>query len=512
MSRTFTYVHEFANEHNLYLIIDVTNSSCRNNYFILRCIHSTCFLGQQIERVAREQTICNPYNSTCPTMYSNLNEFKTLKIEQLIKSSELLAKHVIPCAEYIKIVNQSSFDFILILDIARYNIKNLSLINVSGRIDNIIEKISCCKSLSKLDMSFNKIEEFSKLYDILLNTKLQILNLSFNNIEYLKYVNEDTWRILSQSILEVLDLSNNKLSRIVIQWVLTPSLRVLNCSYNQIRNVYFHEVFLNVSGSQLSTLNLANNQHLTFEINIFDNLPGLTEIDLSETIISSDHLPENVANLCKIYLNRNSLHEYVRFTCKYNPEFEIYLSGNNIQNANAVRMFYSTKVLDISYNLLEDLIGSDCNDISETRILNVSSNMIDFIDESFPVLMKSLEELDLSNNPLRNLERYEIGVNTQLRKLILANSGLLQIDIKISLPLNVHLIQIYITSLCQITTRNCSFSGEELKRYALERPYQKTNDFVDRSQINSKLHFITDSWACEEDYKVVLNLECVENI
>ncbi|KAI0979518.1 hypothetical protein GJ496_006921 [Pomphorhynchus laevis] len=86
----------------------------------------------------------------------------------------------------------------------------------------------CCKSLSKLDMSFNKIEEFSKLYDILLNTKLQFLNLSFNNIEYLKYVNEDTWRILSQSILEVLDLSNNKLSRLSIRWVMTPSLRVLN--------------------------------------------------------------------------------------------------------------------------------------------------------------------------------------------------------------------------------------------------------------------------------------------
>ncbi|KAI0979520.1 hypothetical protein GJ496_006922 [Pomphorhynchus laevis] len=102
-------------------------------------------------------------------------------------------------------------------------------------------------------------------------------------------------------------------------------------------------------------------------------------------------------------------------------------------------MFYSTKVLDISYNLLEDLIGSDCNDISETRILNVSSNMIDFIDESFPVIMKSLEEF---NNPQRNIERYEIGINTQLQKLMLANSGLLQIDIKISLPLNVHLIDL----------------------------------------------------------------------
>ncbi|KAI0982352.1 hypothetical protein GJ496_006363 [Pomphorhynchus laevis] len=188
----------------------------------------------------------------------------------------------------------------LILDIARYNVKCLNIFNsslnimkpdicllykirelslnyVSDGIDEVIKRVSCCKSLSKLDMSFNKIEEFSKLYDILLNTKLQILNLSFNNIEYLKYVNEDTWRILSQSILEVL--------------------------------------------------------------------------------------------------------------------------------------------------------------------------------------------------------------------------------------------QIYITSLCQITTRNCRFSGEELKRYASERSFHRTNSFVDPSQINcAKLHIITDLWTCEEEFKVVLNLECIESI
>ncbi|KAI0979521.1 hypothetical protein GJ496_006923 [Pomphorhynchus laevis] len=73
--------------------------------------------------------------------------------------------------------------------------------------------------------------------------------------------------------------------------------------------------------------------------------------------------------------------------------------------------------------------------------------------------------------------------------------------------------QIYITSLCQITTRNCRFSGEELKRYALERSFHRTNSFVDPSQINcAKLHIITDLWTCEEEFKVVLNLECIESI
>ncbi|KAI0989123.1 hypothetical protein GJ496_004169 [Pomphorhynchus laevis] len=200
-----------------------------------------------------------------------------------------------------------------------YKLRELSLIN-STEIDNVIKKMRCCKSLSKLDLSFNRITEFSKLYDILLNTKLQILNLSFNNIEYLKDVNDNTSIILSKSILEVLDLSNNKLTLLTIQWVLTPPLRVLNCSFNQIRNVYFGGFLLYGNARLLSTLNLANNQDLTFEQNIFDRLTGLTEIDLSGTNISSDSLPEIVENLCKIQVHITSLCEITTKNCPYSGE------------------------------------------------------------------------------------------------------------------------------------------------------------------------------------------------
>ncbi|KAI0978315.1 hypothetical protein GJ496_002505 [Pomphorhynchus laevis] len=417
------------------------------------CLHSTCIPGKHIERVAREQTIGNPYGYACPTMFSKHNEFKYLKIDRIISNTEFLAQHIFPCVEYIEIIDNGDVDHMFILKFSRYSVKRFqdtinqgnimtyhphccacnkqnayckncscvksghacvnclpndkcanrnsllpsttpdyidtslfvtldmkctdqnppyeplsklhvcsaeclhlteksvdeaklaisevkreicniqeqlknclvresSLINVTG-IDNAIDRMSCCKSLSKLDMSFNRITEFNRLYDILLNTKLRILNLSFNDIEYLKHVNENTSKILSKSILEVLDLSNNKLTLITMQWMLTPSLRVLNCSFNQIRNVYFSGFLLYGNASQLSTLNLANNQDLTFEQNIFDSLTGLTEIDLTETNLPSDSLPENVPNLCKIYLNRNSLWQYVRFTCKYNPEYEM---------------------------------------------------------------------------------------------------------------------------------------------------------------------------------------------
>ncbi|KAI0989327.1 hypothetical protein GJ496_010167 [Pomphorhynchus laevis] len=127
--------------------------------------------------------------------------------------------------------------------------------------------------------------------------------------------------------------------------------------------------------------------------------------------------------------------------------------------------------------------------------------------------MKYLEELDLSNNPLKNIQRFDIGVNTQLRKLMLTNSDMDEININISLPGNVSLIQVHITSICGITTRNCLCSDEELMRDALERRFQGTNDFVDSRPIKcSRLHIIAASWSCEDYNKLFIHLECFENI
>ncbi|KAI0986848.1 hypothetical protein GJ496_001597 [Pomphorhynchus laevis] len=105
------------------------------------------------------------------------------------------------------------------------------------------------------------------------------------------------------------------------------------------------------------------------------------------------------------------------------------------------------------------------------------------IDERTVTFLK-----DLSNNPLKNIQRYDIGVDTRLRKLIPANFELHEIDINISLPWNEPSIQLYITSLCDSTTRNCPYSGEQLKRNC------------------ANLHIITDSWDCKDNKKIFVHL------
>ncbi|KAI0981725.1 hypothetical protein GJ496_000482 [Pomphorhynchus laevis] len=264
---------------------------------------------------------------------------------------------------------------------------------------------------------------------------MQTLSCSHNLI---RTINENFFA--SAIKLEKLDLSHNRIDRIPNGFLSSKhTISHVNLSFNMITAVHLTD-FYNMLGLQ--------------DMRLFGN--PITEIPYGFLKLSSQ--------LKSLYLNRNSLREYVRFTCKYNSKHEIYLSGNHIKNVRSVRMFYVTSVLDVSGNLLEDLLGSDCQDISQTKILNVSSNMINTVDDSFSQIMIYLEELDISNNPLKNIQRYDIGVNTQLRKLILANSDMYEIDINISLPLNVPLIQVHVTSLCGITTRNCPYSGGQIKR------------------------------------------------
>ncbi|KAI0977884.1 hypothetical protein GJ496_000242 [Pomphorhynchus laevis] len=79
------------------LMLDLINSSGLPQ---ILCLHSMCIPGKHIERVAIKQSIGNPYGYTCPTMFSKHNEFKYLKIDRIMSITELLAKHIFPCVEY----------------------------------------------------------------------------------------------------------------------------------------------------------------------------------------------------------------------------------------------------------------------------------------------------------------------------------------------------------------------------------------------------------------------------
>ncbi|KAI0978095.1 hypothetical protein GJ496_007850 [Pomphorhynchus laevis] len=89
------------------------------------CLHSTCIPGKQIERIARKQSIRNPYGITCPTMFSKINEFKNLKIDQHMSSTEFHAKHVFSCVEDMEVIDQTRYDYSFIFRMVHYNLKSL---------------------------------------------------------------------------------------------------------------------------------------------------------------------------------------------------------------------------------------------------------------------------------------------------------------------------------------------------------------------------------------------------
>ncbi|KAI0989325.1 hypothetical protein GJ496_010165 [Pomphorhynchus laevis] len=144
-------------------------------------------------------------------------------------------------------------------------------------------------------------------------------------------------------------------------------------------------VHLSLSGNIIEELNFAifklipNVQYLNLS---FNRILTITKAQLPETYnLKSLDLRGNGIQLISdfVYLFKKST-DYLYADYNVNllmldlinnsglPQI-LYLSGNHIQNVKSVRMFYITSVLDISGNLLEDLLGSDCQDISLTKIL-----------------------------------------------------------------------------------------------------------------------------------------------
>ncbi|KAI0981730.1 hypothetical protein GJ496_000486 [Pomphorhynchus laevis] len=130
--------------------------------------------------------------------------------------------------------------------------------------------------------------------------------------------------------------------------------------------------------------------------------------------------------------------------------------------------------------------------------------------------LSQLKDLNLTNEWARDYEpsgEYNYNADPFLERNGEVDSTLVKLKIVKHQSICQYRLQVHITSLCDIKTRNCPYSGVQLKRYAFEGWLQRTNESVNIIHQNcAKLQVITDSWSCEKDYKLLLYLDCMENI
>lgn len=321
-----------------------------------------------------------------------------------------------------------------------------------------------------LNMSFNKlkyIEEEMKIAKFF--RKLQVLDLSHNQIEYLNIIK------LPES-LKILNLSSNRLKDLkAILLAFPENLIELNLENNffEVFNLDFGRshtrykglknlTILNLSNNKLKLLNgsgmnllnslkylyLKNNQIKYIEKNLFPKT--LIEIDLSNNKIDkmvdvhdlfslklldlNSNKLDTLCNSClpkslvKLYLNNNMLKSIPN---ELHDLEELHVSNNSIEKLPD-KAFYgldSLFYLDLSHNKISEMNSFNFIEINNLKHLNLENNRIKSIQKLFNYynFAPKLKTLNLKSNLLENLDPYGFQYLSSLKYLCLANNSIKQI-------------------------------------------------------------------------------------
>ncbi|XP_046963314.1 insulin-like growth factor-binding protein complex acid labile subunit isoform X1 [Vanessa cardui] len=206
----------------------------------------------------------------------------------------------------------------------------------------------------------NNMIRFLKSIEFINNTKLEYLDLSYNNIGSFK---SDTFRGLS--MLRYLDLSWNEIAQIPEEsFIETPSLTQLKLARNYLNRVG------HLKSTSLSILDMSSCEISTIGKDSLEGLPSLIDIDLSHNLLS--YIPDSISSNTLKYLNLN----YNRISSISNVTFfmlprlsGLSVIGNRFTNIWSKTYFNSNLYLE-RLDLSDNMWRCDC----------IDDNMYDFYE------------------------------------------------------------------------------------------------------------------------------------
>ena len=278
--------------------------------------------------------------------------------------------------------------------------KLLELSVTHSRVKVIQDKVlSYLPALEKLNLSRNQISGIDEntFHGL---TQLRVLDLHSNNIGIL----HRDYLVLSS--LQYLDLRNNKLSNLpdgIFSWV--HNLRTLYLSGNNLEE--FGNILLNLY--YLEELRLDNCKIQSMLTSTFSSTPNLISVNLENNYI--------------IGLSQTAFHRLTKLR-------NISLAGNKIErlsntNFNGLKLH----TLNLSANKIA-YIPIGAFDYLEVSSLDLSYNEIAHLFEgTFDHSISSLKYLDLSDNPIQNLQKRIYWKLKNLETLKLSKIGLRELDV-----------------------------------------------------------------------------------
>ena len=291
-----------------------------------------------------------------------------------------------------------------------YNI-NDSIVNCyyykNNILFNIITKIEF-KQIKSLGLTrCHLVDENIKLLDILFSTDLENLDLSYNNIQDIKFLAEydkltklKKLDLCHNEISDVTSLSNSKLS----------NLEELVLSFNKIENIDFLE--LNTSLNNLEKLDLSNNQ--ITKLAKF-NLRNIKNINLSDNHITdgiNDFMLgiNNINNLShKLILEKLNKDKF-KYVFDTIVNFKYYIKDNKDVNQFLKELSFSginyLKLIGFDDTCIKFLSNESLKDLKELDIEENSLTKISIFDNiHFPEINKiNVSEKDFSDDNLNSLK------------------------------------------------------------------------------------------------------------
>ncbi|XP_050431725.1 protein artichoke [Adelges cooleyi] len=231
--------------------------------------------------------------------------------------------------------------------------------------------------------------------------KLRVLDLAGN---LLLSVEPSTFSGL-ENTLETLNLQGNRIATLSSEPINLQSLKSLDLSYNQLKEIPRHTFMMMPS---LLSLNLSHNPHLALiPVTVFHPLTQLQKLDVSFTSIKilSPELFFRTTSLTHLFIQSNGIIEL--------PE-TIFQTLSNLVH------------LDVSENQISNIRIGTFSGLSSIKYVNLSKNKLSSFKGEYFITKRSngtpLEEIDMSNNQISYLFPSTFKVHPSIKVIKMFNN------------------------------------------------------------------------------------------
>ena len=294
-----------------------------------------------------------------------------------------------------------------------------SLRSLKLRHCNISQPLQLPKSLEDVDLSGNffSMEKVAAMFTRMQGSRIISIVLEENNLGL-----DGNLSVFPKSVQDLL-LNNNILRRIRLEdFKGFSQLMHLDLKGNGLHSIAagaFEDL------RYLSRIDFSNNNIADLPKKLFQQSPGIYEINLRRNYLRNIPDLSGITNLFNLDISQNRIKTVHGSSFGVSKIIEISLTSSGIQSINFSGLAYET--LDISNNIISSIEQGSLGETSQISALLLQRNNITLLSRACFQGIHSIKELHLQSNQLQWIEKGTFR-NMSIEKLLLFNNSLSTMD------------------------------------------------------------------------------------